>query len=146
MTPVERKIVQRYVELTIGCIRSVDPDRPIFSNRFMASGIGASASFLDLYARYDGIAVNLYPQNQRAGLGDNERAYLQLFHERSGKPVLVVANKVDGKAEEPHAAEFAQLGFEVDADIPVYRSEVWERICASRRPGGLMEDSVTPVT
>ena len=39
-----------------------------------------------------------------------------------------------------------RLGFEVDADIPVHRSEVWERICASRRPGGLMEDSVTPVT
>ena len=30
----------------------------------------------------------------------------------SGKPVLVVANKVDGPAEEPNAAEFAQLGFD----------------------------------
>ena len=23
-----------------------------------------------------------------------------------------------------------KLGFEVDADVPVYRSEVWERICS----------------
>ena len=23
-----------------------------------------------------------------------------------------------------------KLGFEVDADVPVHRSEVWERICA----------------
>lgn len=84
-----RVIVSRYVDLTIGIIRSIDPGRPIFSNRFMASGIGPSASFLDLYARYDGIAVNLYPQNQRAGLSDNEQAYLRLFHEGSGKPVLV---------------------------------------------------------
>ncbi len=26
-----------------------------------------------------------------------------------------------------------RLGFEVDADIPVHRSEVWERICAERQ-------------
>ena len=39
-----------------------------------------------------------------------------------------------------------RLGFEVDADIPVHRSEVWERICTSRLPGSPMEDSVTPVT
>jgi hypothetical protein len=84
-----RQVVARYIDLTIQAIRAVDPDRPIFSNRFMASGIGNSASFLDLYARYDGIAVNLYPQNQCSGLSDNEKAFLQLFHERSGKPLLV---------------------------------------------------------
>lgn len=27
-----------------------------------------------------------------------------------------------------------KLGFEVDADIPVHRLEVWERLCAERRP------------
>ena len=27
-----------------------------------------------------------------------------------------------------------RLGFEVDADVPVHRSEVWERIRAGRRP------------
>ena len=26
-----------------------------------------------------------------------------------------------------------RLGFEVDADIPIHRSEVWERICAERQ-------------
>jgi len=38
-----------------------------------------------------------------------------------------------------------RLGFEVDADIPVHRAEVWERICAVRPPGSLMEDSAAPV-
>ena len=28
-----------------------------------------------------------------------------------------------------------RLGFEADADIPVHRWEVWERICAGVRPG-----------
>ncbi len=27
-----------------------------------------------------------------------------------------------------------RLGFEVDADIPVHRMEVWQRICAEGRP------------
>ncbi len=38
-----------------------------------------------------------------------------------------------------------RLGFEVDAGVPVHRSEVWERIHASRRPESLME-AATPVT
>jgi carbon storage regulator CsrA len=27
-----------------------------------------------------------------------------------------------------------RLGFEADADVPVHRSEVWERICDETRP------------
>jgi len=29
-----------------------------------------------------------------------------------------------------------KLGFEVDADVPVHRLEVWERMCASGEIGG----------
>ena len=36
-----------------------------------------------------------------------------------------------------------KLGFEVDADVPVHRSEVWEQIQAGQRPHGPAEDSVT---
>ena len=39
-----------------------------------------------------------------------------------------------------------RLGFDVDPGVPVHRSEVWERIRASSRPDGLMEDSATPAT
>jgi hypothetical protein len=28
-----------------------------------------------------------------------------------------------------------KLGFEADADVPVHRAEVWERICASGQGG-----------
>jgi len=28
-----------------------------------------------------------------------------------------------------------RLGFEANKDVPVYREEVWERICNSSRPG-----------
>ena len=84
-----REIVRQYVSLTIRVIRSVDPERPIFSNRFSAGGMSAVDACLDLYAPYDGIAVNLYPQNQRAGLSDNERAFLRFFHQRNGQPVIL---------------------------------------------------------
>jgi len=33
-----------------------------------------------------------------------------------------------------------KLGFEVDPDIPVHRSEVWERINAGARPGSPTEE------
>ena len=35
-----------------------------------------------------------------------------------------------------------RLGFEVDADIPVHRSELWERIQASRQLASLTENPV----
>jgi carbon storage regulator len=37
-----------------------------------------------------------------------------------------------------------RLGFEVARDVPVHRSEVWERIHANGRPGGLAEDLAEP--
>ncbi len=40
-----------------------------------------------------------------------------------------------------------RLGFEVDADIPVHRSEVWERIYGNGddQPAGPKEDPAIPV-
>jgi carbon storage regulator len=37
-----------------------------------------------------------------------------------------------------------KLGFEADADVPVHRAEVWERIQAGQRLDGLTEESVAP--
>ena len=38
-----------------------------------------------------------------------------------------------------------KLGFEVDPDVPVHRSEVWERIQADQRADGMKEEVVPPV-
>jgi carbon storage regulator len=37
-----------------------------------------------------------------------------------------------------------RLGFEVDATVPVHRSEVWERIHAGGRPDGLTGGPAAP--
>ncbi len=37
------------------------------------------------------------------------------------------------------------LGFEANADVPVHRLEVWERICASVRPDNSAGGSAPPL-
>ena len=37
-----------------------------------------------------------------------------------------------------------KLGFEVDPDVPVHRSEVWERINGNGRAGSLTEGAAAP--
>ena len=38
-----------------------------------------------------------------------------------------------------------KLGFEVDADVPVHRLEVWERINAGSQAGSLTEGPAVPL-
>jgi carbon storage regulator CsrA len=38
-----------------------------------------------------------------------------------------------------------KLGFDVDPNVPVHRSEVWERISANERPDRSTGNGVTPV-
>ena len=85
----KREIVKRYIEITLKVIREQDPDHLIFSNRFMAGGLGDWLDMADLYASYDGIAINIYPDNQEAGLGAAEQTLLEMVHAESGKPVIV---------------------------------------------------------
>jgi hypothetical protein len=84
-----REIVKRHVEVTLRVIREEDPGRLVFSQRFMLSGLGEAMDYLDLFAAYDGIAVNLYPSNQRPGLSEAEQAVLRLVHEKTGRPLLI---------------------------------------------------------
>jgi len=39
-----------------------------------------------------------------------------------------------------------RLGFEAAAEIPVHRSEVWERIRAAGEPDSPREDTAAPIT
>jgi len=85
----EREIVKRYVDITIRAWRDADPDHLIISNRFMLGDVHGWLNVLDLYKRYDAIAVNLYPANQRPGLSEDEKAIYRLAHEKTGLPVIV---------------------------------------------------------
>jgi len=84
-----REIVKKHVEVTLRIIREEDPGRLVFSQRFMLSGLGEAMGYLDLFAAYDGIAVNLYPANQPPGLSEAEKAVLRSVHEKTRKPILI---------------------------------------------------------
>lgn len=84
-----REIVARYVDTTMRVIREEDPDHLIVSNRFMLGDVGMWMDYLDLYARYDVVSVNLYPANQQVGLSEAEQSIYRLAHEKSGRPILV---------------------------------------------------------
>lgn len=84
-----REVVKKHVEVTLRVIREEDPGRLVFSQRFMLGGLCEAMGYLDLFAAYDGIAVNMYPCNQHAGLSEAEKAVLRMVHDRTGKPILV---------------------------------------------------------
>jgi hypothetical protein len=84
-----REIVEKHVEVTLRIIREEDPGRLVFSQRFMLGGLCEALDYIDLFAAYDGIAVNMYPCNQHPGLSEAEKAVLRVVHERTGKPILL---------------------------------------------------------
>jgi hypothetical protein len=85
----EREIVRRYIETTLRAIRSEDPDHLVFSNRFMLGDAADWPRVLDLYAAYDGVAVNLYPKNREPGLSAREREVLEGVHRATGRPLII---------------------------------------------------------
>jgi len=84
-----REIVRHYVEVTLMVLHEEDPDRLVFSNRFMLENLGDTLDVIECFSRYDGIAVNCYPDNLAPGISAGERQALTLIHERTGKPILI---------------------------------------------------------
>jgi len=84
-----RQTVRKHVEVTLRVLREEDPGRLVFSQRFMLSGLCEALDYLDLFAAYDGIAVNMYPSNQRPGLSEAEKAVLRTVHQKTGRPLLL---------------------------------------------------------
>jgi len=85
----EREVIKRYVQVTLSAIRAEDPDHLVFSNRFMLDDVTAWMGYLDLYLPYDGIAVNIYPSNQRPGLDEEGLEVLRLVYEKARKPMII---------------------------------------------------------
>lgn len=84
-------VVQRFVDITLKVLREEDPGRLVFSNRFNLGGVGdwLEADVLDLYRAYDGIGVNIYPDNNSAGLPAYARQVLDAVYQHTGKPIVI---------------------------------------------------------
>jgi hypothetical protein len=84
-----REIIRKFNEVTLRIVREEDPGRLVFSNRFMIGEQRDVLDNLDLYKDFDAIAVNIYPANISAGLDPSERQFLELVHQRTGRPILI---------------------------------------------------------
>jgi hypothetical protein len=80
-----REIVKKYVEVTLGIVRSEDPGRLVFSPRFMFGDF----DYLDLYSSFDAIAVNRYPDNNTPGLDERTVELLRTVHRQTGRPIII---------------------------------------------------------
>jgi carbon storage regulator len=83
-----------------------------------------------------------------------------ISHEYGGTTMLVLSRKSRESVVVGGSRSFEQLlkvtvleiqndrvrlGFEAPAEIPVHRSEVWERIRAAGEPDATREDTATPI-
>ena len=84
-----RRLYQQYVEVTLRVTRETDPNHLVASNRHNLGGLEHWLPNIDLCAAYDLVAVNLYPDNQEAGVGPNGLSVLREVARRSGRPVII---------------------------------------------------------
>jgi len=80
-----REIVKKYVDVTLNIIRSEDPGRLVFSPRFMFNDFG----YLDLYSRFDAVAINCYPGNNEPRIDEWTIDRLRAAHELTGRPIII---------------------------------------------------------
>lgn len=84
-----RIVLRTFNEKILKFIHEEDPGRMVFTNRFMIHEVRGVFDNLDLYEGFDGVAVNIYPSNDVWGLDFAERQYMNLIHEKTGKPLII---------------------------------------------------------
>lgn len=84
-----RIILRTFNKKILDIIHEEDPGRLVFTNRFMIHEVRGVFDNLDLYDGFDGVAVNIYPSNDVWGLDLAERQYMELVHEKTGKPLII---------------------------------------------------------
>ena len=84
----ERRIVERFIDVTLQATRTADPNHLIASNRHNIDGVEVWMRHIDLWARCDLVALSMYPRHQYPGLGPAMCAILDDVAERTGRPII----------------------------------------------------------
>lgn len=87
-TAFERRIVERFVDVTLQATRTADPNHLIAGNRHNIGGVEVWMKHIDLWAKCDLVALSMYPRHQHPGLGPTMRAILDDVAERTGRPIV----------------------------------------------------------
>lgn len=84
----ERRIVERFIEVTLKATRAADQNHLIAGNRHNIGGVEVWMRHIDLWAKCDLMALSMYPRHQHQGLGPTMRAILDDVAERTGRPII----------------------------------------------------------
>ena len=85
----ERQLYKQYVDVTLRVTRQADSNHLIASNRHNLGGLVHWLRNMDLCSAYDLVAVNIYPDNQVPGVGQDGLTVLREVARRSGRPVVI---------------------------------------------------------
>ncbi len=88
-TAFERIMIQEYIDYTYNMVKNLDPRHLIISNRFDLGNMMCLYRTIDLWSRYDVIAVNIYPENLYIGFDRGELEILDWIHKQTGRPVII---------------------------------------------------------
>ncbi|MCK4922380.1 MAG: beta-galactosidase [Bacteroidales bacterium] len=88
-TDFERTMVKEYIDFTYDLVKELDPNHIIISNRINLGNMGDIYRTIDLWAKYDLICMNIYPQNLLFGFSPGELEIMNRLHEGTGKPVII---------------------------------------------------------
>jgi hypothetical protein len=88
-TAFERRMVREYVDFTYQLVKKADPSRLVISNRINLGPMQDIHRTIDLWARFDLIAMNIYPQNIQHGLSQGELEVIETLHKSTGKPLII---------------------------------------------------------
>lgn len=85
----ERKMVAEYINYTYDLVKKLDPDHLVISNRINLTPMQDIHRTIDLWGKYDLVAMNMYQQNLRIGYSEGEFAVMEDLHRGTGKPVII---------------------------------------------------------
>ncbi len=88
-TAFERRMVKEYVDFTYGLVKTADPSRLVISSRINLGPMQDIHRTVDLWGKFDLIAMNIYPQNLQYGLSSGELAIMEALHKATGKPLII---------------------------------------------------------
>jgi hypothetical protein len=123
----ERKMIREYIEFTFALVKRLDPDHLVISNRINLIPMNGIHRSIDLWGRYDIIAVNMYPQNMLMGFSPGEIQVLEDLYEATGRPLLLTEWSVPAIDSGLYSTEDDRFGRRLDWSWPQAVSAQTER-------------------
>lgn len=85
----ERIMMEEYINYTYNMVKELDPDHLIISNRLNLGPMMSLHRTIDLWAKYDVVCVNIYPENLYFGFDKGELEILEWIYKKTNTPIII---------------------------------------------------------